>query len=140
MRHLPRIHRLIGIVIVSCVLALWMGVARSDDGPGLLILPLTNNQLSLTVTNGSSTNQYQIQRRDAFDALNPWNYHLGGTLGQTNFTVERGIQQIGFFRAIPCIDCDNDGFLNWLDAAPNDPAVGILTITIDSPLHGSTVN
>ncbi len=139
-RRLLRIQSLTWMALVACLLALWGSVAKSDNGPGISILSLTNDQFSLTVTNGSSTNQYEIQRREAFDELHPWNYEVGGTTGQTNFTVDMGIQQIGFFRAIPCVDCDHDGYDNWLDANPNDPAVGILTITIDSPLNGSTVN
>jgi len=129
-----------GIIVIAASLALWSTVARSEDAPGLSILPLPNQQFSIIVTNGSSTNQYEIQRRAAFDDFNPWNFHVAGTLGQTNFSVEMGIQQSGFFRALPCIDCDYDGFPNWLDGSPNDPAVGALTITIESPLDGSTVN
>lgn len=134
-----RLQSLAVIPIVACLFAMWAGVARSDDGPGLSIQILASNQLSLTVTNGASTNQYEIQRRDAFDELNSWNYHVGGAVGQSNFTVNMGIQQVGFFRAIACVDCDGDGVENWRDADPNDPAVGLLTVTIDSPANGSTI-
>jgi hypothetical protein len=36
-------------------------------------------------------------------------------------------------------DNDGDGVLNWQDAAPNNPNIGILIITIDNPISGATI-
>jgi hypothetical protein len=36
-------------------------------------------------------------------------------------------------------DSDGDGVPNWEDADPNNPNVGILTITIDSPANGEVL-
>jgi hypothetical protein len=38
-----------------------------------------------------------------------------------------------------CFDSDGDGVPDWVDANPNDPTVGILTITIDSPTNGTSL-
>jgi hypothetical protein len=130
---------LTGSALALCFGAILSNTAKSDDLPGLSIRLLTNNQLQLTVTNSAATNRYEIQRRRFFDLGDPWHYQTNGTAGQSNFTVGMGVEQIGFFRAIPCVDCDNDGAENWQDADPHDPAVGLFTVTIDRPANGSTI-
>ena len=37
------------------------------------------------------------------------------------------------------LDRDGDGVQNWLDAQPDNPAVGVLSITIDSPTNGASI-
>jgi hypothetical protein len=39
----------------------------------------------------------------------------------------------------PYGDADGDGIPNYEDARPNDPTIGILTVTITAPANGSTV-
>ena len=102
---------------------------------------LTNSQVRLTVTNGVGTANYEIYRKPIVgDPAYPWMLHLIGSLGQTNFTANLGIETIGFFKATEGLDWDSDGIPNWMDAQPSNPAVGALTITIDSPANGSTVD
>ena len=58
------------------------------------------------------------------------------TPGQTNFLVNGGGYQTGFFRTI----LDTNSVPLWEAADPNNPALGPLTIYIDSPANGSTLN
>lgn len=111
--------------------------------PGLQLGGFSTNlgqtYLSLTITNGSSTNAYEIHTRPSLNANFPWIPNIIGTNGQTNFLIEVGPEQMMFFRALACTDCDNDGVLNWQDGNPNDTNVARLTITILSPANNSTV-
>ena len=66
--------------------------------------------------------------------------YLIGNQGQTSFVASFGIETRGYFRAAVGSDWDGDGIPNYQDAQPNNPATGILTITIDSPANGSTVD
>ncbi len=125
--------------LIACCCIMWSNTAKSDDLPGLTIQLLAGNQMQLTVTNGASTNSYEIYRRLAFDPLYPWTPHLMGTTGQTNFTAAMGIDTVGFFQARAGNDSDGDGVLNSQDGDPNNQAVGILSIFIDSPASGSTI-
>ena len=54
--------------------------------------------------------------------------------GLSGYTIINGLQI-----AIP-LDRDGDGVPDWMDANPNDPSIGALTITIDNPLNGSSSN
>ena len=122
-----------------CALAMMLSVVKSDDVPGLRLQLLSSNQFQLTVTNGVATNNYEIYRRLAFDPLYPWNLHLMGTNGQTNFTASMGIDTTGFFQARAGNDSDGDGVPNWKDADPYNSGVGVLTINIDTPAHGANL-
>jgi hypothetical protein len=121
------------------VCAIWVDVAKSDDPPALSIKAVASNQFQLTVTNGVATNNYEIYRRVFLDPLYPWTLHAIGTNGQTNFTTSMGIESLGFFEARSGNDSDADGVPNWLDADPFNAAIGVLSITIDSPTNGSTL-
>lgn len=123
--------------ILGCALFVWTEAAKSDDAPGLSIQLLSSNQLQLTVTNGVVTNSYEIYRRPIWDSVYPWTLHLLGTNGQTNFLTAMGVESIGFFQARSGNDTDGDGVPNSQDGDPRDPALGILTITIDSPANGA---
>jgi hypothetical protein len=109
--------------------------------PALKITLVGTNQLQLDITNGVTTTNYTIYRTPALaDPSYPWTLHLIGSVGQTNFNASMGIETIGFFRAKIGVDCDGDGSQDWQDAQPTNPSVGTLTITIDSPLHGTVFN
>jgi hypothetical protein len=125
-----------GISIVAFI-AYFCAMAKGEDLPALSIQLLTTNQMQLTITNGFSTNNYEIYRRPLFDPLYPWTLHLSGTNGQTNFTASMGLEPVGFFQARLGTDSDGDGVPNWKDADPNNPAIGELTIFIDAPVNGA---
>ena len=94
---------------------------------------------SFTVTNGTSTNTFEIHNRPSLNASFPWVGSITGAYGQSNFLIEVGPEQAMFFRALDCVDCDNDSIPNWRDGNPNDSNVLGLIITILSPTNGATV-
>jgi hypothetical protein len=44
-----------------------------------------------------------------------------------------------FFKARAGRDWDNDNVFNWQDGDPNSTNIGVLTITIDSPINGQNI-
>ncbi len=70
----------------------------------------------------------------------PWEVLSVSSVGQTNFTVDAGELPTGFFQVLVGADSDADGVPDWQDADPYNSAVGVLTITIDSPINGSVFN
>jgi hypothetical protein len=66
----------------------------------------------------------------------PWTWAAIGTPGQTNFQLNMGDYQTAFFRTL----LDTNSIPLWEAADPNNPSAGILTIIIDTPANGSTLN
>src|SRR2546421_8598069 len=112
-------------------------VGWSAAAPGLQVGPFTNisgvNYFPLTVTNGTSTNIYQIDHRAQLNSNVPWVGSTTGIVGQTNFLIPMGPEYYMFYRAINGDDWDLDGIPNSRDANPFDTNIGVLTITILSP-------
>jgi len=128
---------LAGLTVVTTAVVL----AQSVPDPVLKITLVSTNQLQIQITNAVSAANYEIYRTPVLgDPAYPWTLHLIGSVGQSNFTANMGIDIIGFFQAGVGSDWDSDGVPNWLDAQPSNPGVGALTITIVSPTHGSTVD
>jgi len=147
-QHLPQMNlkRFNWNLTLPCtaVGALITGLAMKPSiaqvAPGLTISQLTTNQLQIVITNGSSLVNYEIYRTPLLDdPFYPWTLHLIGMQGQTNFTIDMGIETFGFFEAGVGSDWDQDGIPNYLDAQPSSTNAGILTITIESPLNGANV-
>lgn len=133
-------HLAAGLFAALSCLTTVVVVAQSVPDPGLTITVFNTNQLQLKITNGVGTANYEIYRTPILDdPTYPWTLHLIGTLGQTNFTADMGIETIGFFKATAGLDWDGDGIPNWLDAQPGNTNVGALTITIDSPVDGANL-
>ena len=122
---------LIGIPLLTAL-------AQSVPQPVLSLTPTGTNNVLLSITNGVNFTNYQIYRTPALMLTGfPWTVSAIGTNGQTNFLVDMGGDAMGFFKALVGSDQDGDGVLDWMDANPNDPTIGALTITIDSPANGS---
>lgn len=121
----------IGLVVVATALTAW-----SQSAPVLTITPLGTNQFSITVTNGVSTANYDLQWTPALGNPDyPWTFAKIGSTGQTNFNLNMGAYQAGFFRGL----LDTNGIPLWEAADPNNPGAGILTVFIDSPANGSNL-
>lgn len=109
--------------------------------PVLKIANLGENQFFLEVTNNATPTNYTLFWTPALADQNyPWVVIGIGAVGQSNFVVDGGEWEAGFFRAILGNDLDADGIPEWQDAQPLNPAVGLLNITIDSPTSGFNFN
>src|SRR2546426_5839789 len=122
---------LILLSIFGVILAPFMGWSAA---PGLKAGPFTTNSgvtyITVTITNGSSTNTYQIDHRADLNSNIPWIGSVTGILAQTNFSIPLGPELYMFYRAIDCDDCDGDKVPNYKDANPLNSNILTLTITI----------
>jgi len=109
----------------------------SQTAPVLTVAPTGTNQLLITITNGVSATTYDIYTTPVLgnSAAYPWKAAVIGTNGQTNFTLNIGPYQAGFFRAV--VDTNSVPF--WEAADPNNPSAGILAVFIDSPANGAVL-
>jgi hypothetical protein len=139
-------NRRFGITLAACLgigaaVTIILNVFADAPPPALTISSLGTNQFSLVVTNGvgSGTN-YEIYwtpvLNDAVDY--PWTLITVGSTGQTNFPINAAGWSVGFFRA--SFEQFYSGIPDYELADPNNPSLGPLTITIDSPLNGATFN
>lgn len=121
-----------GIIMVAVSLT-----ALSQTAPVLNITSLGTNQFGISFTNNIGTASYDVQTTPILDDPEdfPWTWAAIGVPGQTNFTVI-GLYDTGFYRAI----LDTNSVPLWEAADPNNPSLGPLTIYIDSPANGSTLN
>ncbi len=105
--------------------------------PVLTISNLGSNQFNVVITNAVTTTNYTLFWTPVLEDQNyPWQVLGIGNVGQTNFTVDGGTWPFGWFKMLIGTDQDGDGVPEWLDAQPLNPAVGILSVTIDSPTNG----
>jgi len=134
-----RVIALIGGLLAAVGFMVYTTLA--DPPPVLTITPLGGSQYSITVTNATSLTNYTLFWRPSLTESNyPWQVLGYGGVGQTNITVDGGAWPIGFFKVLVGGDQDGDLVPEWMDAQPLNPAVGALTVTIDSPLNGTTLN
>lgn len=112
----------------------------ADPAPVLTITPLGSNQFSIAITNASTPTNYMLEWTPAFANTNyPWLAVATNAPGQTNFVMDMGPWPMGFLRVSVGWDGDGDLVPAWMDAQPQNSAVGALTVTIDSPLNGSSI-
>jgi len=116
-----------------------IGVLAQSTPPILTIAPTGTNQLSITVTNAvSGAGSYEVWTTPVLNntADYPWTGAAMGTTGQTNFILNIPPYPMGFYEVI--LDTNTPPL--WEAANPNNPSAGILTIWIDSPTNGATLN
>lgn len=125
---------IIGIVAIIAVIA-------QAQQPILKISNLGGNQFSILVTNGISTTNYTLFWVPALSTPGyDWQMLTIGNVGESNFTINAGEWNSLFFKAMLGSDFDGDGVPESHDAQPQNPAIGILTLTIDSPTSGLNFN
>jgi len=134
--------KLAAFVGVSCgFVALLTSLVLADvPQPVLRITPLGSNHFSITIINGVTNVNYELHWRPVLGDPNyPWQVLDSGDPGETNWVINAGTLQSSFFRASVGNDADGDGVLNWQDADPYNASIGILTITIESPVNGAQI-
>ena len=129
----------LALAALSSVVA-WKALGQSVPAPVLKASLVTTN-VQINITNGVSTAVYELYWTPSLnDSLYPWAWLAVGTQGQTNFLLDISSTYLGFVKAKVGNDTDGDGIVDWQDARPNDASKGILTVTIESPTNGSTIN
>jgi hypothetical protein len=127
---------LMGICGSGLIIAATALTGLSQTAPVLTIAPLGTNQFSITVTNGISTISYDVLWTPMLDNPNyPWSWVAAGSTGQTNFMINMGVYQTGFFQAL----MDTNGIPLWEAADPKNQSAGILAVFIDSPTNGAVI-
>lgn len=122
-----------GVAIVVSIITV---LAQSQ--PVITITSIGTNQFLIGITNGVTNATYALHWRPALNNTNyPWQIIATNDVGQTNFSVDVGLWDFGYFRVSVGADADGDGVPDWADANPNDPNFGYLSLTIDSPLNGA---
>src|SRR5262245_25567950 len=88
-----------GIMAGGAATIILLGLARGQvPQPGLTISPVSTNQVRIDITNAVGTANYEVYRTPILgDEFQPWTLHIIGTLGQSNFTANIGIETVGFF-------------------------------------------
>lgn len=115
-----------------------LAIVALADPPVLKITSLGTNQFDISITNAVSTTNYTLFWTPAIEnQLYPWTVVAVGGIGQSNFIMDVFDGNEGFFKVLVGSDEDGDGVPSWLDAQPFNPSVGVLTITIDSPVNGT---
>jgi hypothetical protein len=124
-----------GAAIVVSILTV---LAQSVPQPVLSITSLGTNQFQIGITNGVTNALYELHWRAALEDVNsPWQLLTTNVAGQTSFWIDGSEYASGFFRA--AIGTNYSGIWDFQLANPNDPSLGALSITIDSPLNGSVL-
>jgi hypothetical protein len=115
--------------------------ALADDPPVLTISNLGSNQFSITITNATAPTNYLLYWTPSLSDSNyPWEIVATNATGETNFMMDANGWPVGFFKVLVGDgDVDGDGVPAWMDAQPENSAVGALTVTIDSPINGSVL-
>jgi len=132
--------KILGLTTMLVGMAIPLLFAQSVPQPVLTIAPTGTNQLLLSITNGVTFTNYEIFRTPILNsAAYPWAWEAVGMNGQTNFVVDMGNDFMGYFKALVGADQDGDRVPDWMDANPNDPMIGALSITIDSPTNNAVV-
>lgn len=114
--------------------------AQSVPTPEIAVAITNSTQVAVTITNGVSFANYELYHRTLLDPAYPWTLMSVGSLGQSNFIADMGVENLGFYQVAVGSDWDGDGIPNSQDGDPSNPSVGRLTITIDSPLTGTVFN
>jgi hypothetical protein len=129
----------IGATLIITALSV---LADDPPEPALTIAPLGGNQFSITITNAAGGTNYTLFWTPALaDEENyPWQVLATNAPGETNFMIDAGVWPIGWFRVLVGFDQDGDGIPEWQDAQPLDPNVGLLDVTIDFPVNGTTID
>ncbi len=127
-----------GASVAAFILLCFAFKLCAQTPPGLAINSAGTNQYVVVITNAISTNSYELYWTPSLaDPDYPWQLIALGTNGITNFNVNGEGYSAGFFKAQ--IEQFYSGIPDYELADPNNPAAGALTVTIDTPANGSTV-
>jgi hypothetical protein len=125
------------LISVALLVAAYCAMAQTAPPPGVTISALGSNQYSVVITNGALTNYELYWTPVLGDSTYPWQLIALNTNGATNFPVDGGEFSSGFFKAT--VEQVFNGVADYQLADPNNPSLGILTVTITSPTNGAVI-
>jgi len=112
------------------------GILNPNNLPMLVITNLGAGQLSLTVTNPTAPENYEvITTPNLLTPIGQWMMIAVGTNGQCAFVVNAGTIPTGFYQVIQ----DTHTIPLWEAADPNNQGTGVLSVWIDSPNNGAVL-
>ena len=122
------------VIVVSILTVL----AQSVPQPVLSITSLGTNQFQIGITNAVTNALYELRWQPLLvDPEYQWPVIATNQPGQSNFWFDGSEYASGFFRA--SIGTNYSGVWDFQLANPNDPSLGALAITIDSPTNGAVL-
>ncbi|HEV7924523.1 MAG TPA: hypothetical protein VGR14_04165 [Verrucomicrobiae bacterium] len=128
---------LAGLLGVGCV---FVGVvlnatALTVPAPMISITVTNTNQVSITVTNGVPYANYILYNQHVLGD-STWTFVTNPVPGVSNFVVNMGPYFYDFYLVSGSTNWNNNGIPNWEYADPNNPGLGVLTVSIVSPSQG----
>jgi hypothetical protein len=125
-----------GVFVAAAMVMATVLTAISQSVPVVSIAPAGTNTFNITITNGMAGANYEVWWTPALANPDyPWTTLAVGTPGQTNFNLNMGIYQSGFFEGV----LDTNAIPLWEAANPTNSSLGVLTVLIDSPTNGAVL-
>lgn len=123
--------------LISVVIAIRLG-AQSLPAPGVTIARTSTNEYLISITNGITNAVYSVYSTlELGNAAYPWTLLTNGTPGVTNFSVSVGARDLADFFEVE--GSFTNAIPTWELADPNNPGLGVLTVTIVSPTNNSVI-
>jgi hypothetical protein len=122
----------VGCALVGIVLN---ATALTVPAPMVSITVTNTNQLSITVTNGVPYANYILYNQHVLGD-STWTFVTNPVPGVSNFVVNMGPYFYDFYLVSGSTNWNNNGIPNWEYADPNNPGLGVLTVSIVSPSQG----
>jgi hypothetical protein len=134
-RYWPALAFSAGIVAVLAIFTL----KALADPPGLTIQPLGTNHYFISITNAVPTNSYELHWSLSLNDPDNYPWELMTEPGSdTNWIVDMLDYPQAFFRV--SVEQFYSGVPDYQLADPNNPSLGRLSITIDSPTNGTSIH
>jgi hypothetical protein len=113
-------------------------MAQTVPPPALSIAVTNGSQLSITVTNSVSYGNYVLYNQHVLGGAT-WTFVTNPVPGVSNFVVNPGPFFQSFYLVTGSTNWNNDGIPNWDYADPNNPGLGVLSVSIVSPSQGQII-
>lgn len=124
------------VVLAAATVIVVVKALAQTAPPTLTITSLGTNSYNVTIWNSVAGSAYALEWTPVLDSADyPWTVAALGTNGQTNFFFDGEGYDSGFFMTL----LNTNAIPPWELADPNNPSLGVLTVTIDSPTNGAVI-
>ncbi|MGH7977377.1 MAG: hypothetical protein ACREC8_12050 [Limisphaerales bacterium] len=137
MKTIKQLRIILASLFVCGIAGVALKVLADPPQPVISITSLGTNVFSISITNGVGTANYDLYWTPLLGNPDyPWTAAAIGNTGQTNFVLDMEDYDSAFFRVI--LE-DTNSIPLWKLADPNNPSLGVLAVTIDSPTNNSVL-